>query len=326
MANVLVELFGDIADAIRTKTGGTDKMSPAAFPEKISAIEAGGGGSLPAGIYWRVDSLKVPNAYRQKWFMYNGVLHAWTLTATGLTGSNTVNVYKYVDGAWKSTVTAATLNRYGFVSVSFVEFGGKVHVIGAEAKEHYTYDEINGVVRKNDIPNGVSVGAVFVQDGKLKSHSANDGKVYVWDESADTWATEAKIADAYIYYYFYTVDNVTYACGGKWNACKVNVYENGALTEKCALPNSVYMKGGCVIGARIYSVYDGYSTTCGTLYAYDTETNTLAELGNAPDHDAAYYSVLNTFEQLRLCGFNCDATNSVYNFVMCEVEGDAENG
>lgn len=41
-SNVLAALFSDIANAIRTKTGGTDKMAPAAFPENILGIEGGG--------------------------------------------------------------------------------------------------------------------------------------------------------------------------------------------------------------------------------------------------------------------------------------------
>ena len=39
MANALGTLFGDIAGAIREKTGDTAKMKPAEFPEKIAAIE-----------------------------------------------------------------------------------------------------------------------------------------------------------------------------------------------------------------------------------------------------------------------------------------------
>ena len=46
MSNVLGELFGDIANAIREKTGDTATMKPAEFPSKISGIEVGGGGGL----------------------------------------------------------------------------------------------------------------------------------------------------------------------------------------------------------------------------------------------------------------------------------------
>lgn len=41
MANVLGELFQDIADAIRTKNGNTESMKPNEFPEEILLIETG---------------------------------------------------------------------------------------------------------------------------------------------------------------------------------------------------------------------------------------------------------------------------------------------
>lgn len=43
MSNVLGALFQEIADSIRAKSGDTATMKPTEFPEKISAIEAGGG-------------------------------------------------------------------------------------------------------------------------------------------------------------------------------------------------------------------------------------------------------------------------------------------
>lgn len=44
MSNVLGNLFGEIADAIREKTGGTGTMKPAEFPAQIANIPVGGGG------------------------------------------------------------------------------------------------------------------------------------------------------------------------------------------------------------------------------------------------------------------------------------------
>lgn len=46
MANVLAELFQNVASAIREKTGESGTMKPAEFPDKIRAIEAGGTGDL----------------------------------------------------------------------------------------------------------------------------------------------------------------------------------------------------------------------------------------------------------------------------------------
>lgn len=45
MANVLGELFSDIAGAIREKTGDVATMKPALFPGKIRGISSGGGGT-----------------------------------------------------------------------------------------------------------------------------------------------------------------------------------------------------------------------------------------------------------------------------------------
>lgn len=45
MANVLGTLFGEIAGAIREKTGDTATMKPAEFPEKILGISGGGSGN-----------------------------------------------------------------------------------------------------------------------------------------------------------------------------------------------------------------------------------------------------------------------------------------
>lgn len=42
MSNVLGNLFGEIADAIREKTGGTGTMKPAEFPAEIASIVTGG--------------------------------------------------------------------------------------------------------------------------------------------------------------------------------------------------------------------------------------------------------------------------------------------
>lgn len=44
--NVLGNLFQDIADAIRSKKGGTETMKPNEFPANISALEIGGGNNI----------------------------------------------------------------------------------------------------------------------------------------------------------------------------------------------------------------------------------------------------------------------------------------
>lgn len=45
MANALANLFTDIADSIRSKTGSTEKLSPSEFASQIDSISVGGGGA-----------------------------------------------------------------------------------------------------------------------------------------------------------------------------------------------------------------------------------------------------------------------------------------
>jgi hypothetical protein len=44
MANVLENLFSDIANAIRSKSGENDTMKPIDFPANILELSSGGGG------------------------------------------------------------------------------------------------------------------------------------------------------------------------------------------------------------------------------------------------------------------------------------------
>lgn len=55
MANVLGTLFGDIANAIREKSGESGTMKPAEFPEKISGISTGTNATILEGIPVALD-------------------------------------------------------------------------------------------------------------------------------------------------------------------------------------------------------------------------------------------------------------------------------
>lgn len=59
MANVLGELFGDIASAIREKTGEEGTMKPAAFPDRIRGI-GGSEGEIKENVSWGESSSSDP--------------------------------------------------------------------------------------------------------------------------------------------------------------------------------------------------------------------------------------------------------------------------
>ena len=92
MANVLADLFQNTANAIREKTGDTGTMKPAEFPEKIRAIEAGGGGgaanlvSLLAkenGTYLPFEDIEIGKSYSLKsTFTQEKLLEVYNLSET----------------------------------------------------------------------------------------------------------------------------------------------------------------------------------------------------------------------------------------------------
>jgi hypothetical protein len=61
MANVLGELFQDIADAIREKTGGSGTMKPMDFPLAIAGIETGGSGGVNKNVVVESGEFTAPS-------------------------------------------------------------------------------------------------------------------------------------------------------------------------------------------------------------------------------------------------------------------------
>lgn len=70
MSNVLGTLFGEIADAIRGKTGDTATMKPVDFPAAIAAIETGGGAGDGSGYQFKSGSIK-PASGSAKGYRFN---------------------------------------------------------------------------------------------------------------------------------------------------------------------------------------------------------------------------------------------------------------
>lgn len=106
MANVLGELFGNIAAAIREKTGDTATMKPAEFPDNIRAIETGGGssddvryvtfmsydgteehGRLPVAVGYDCPNPKF-TVTRESTAQYDFVHDAWATEPNGTTDAN----------------------------------------------------------------------------------------------------------------------------------------------------------------------------------------------------------------------------------------------
>ena len=97
MANALGKLFGDIANAIRSKTGEEGAMKPAQFPEKIESIESGS------------DEYNLNLAY--------GMMIRNARPISGDETTLILNKFQTPDGA-----TLGGLNSYSFAGFSKLEY------------------------------------------------------------------------------------------------------------------------------------------------------------------------------------------------------------
>lgn len=265
MSNVLGTLFGDIANAIRVKTGDTATMKPAEFPDKIAAIESGGsggGGSLPAGIYLSSsDVFLKPNNYTQKRFMYNGELYAATgnLQAAGYL----YYIYKWNGSAWEQivSVTDCTMDSAAWYGV---EYNGNFHMI--DNKQHYVFD---GATLTASTSCTGAYSKPFVWQGKLCVYDESY-KAYEWDDDASTWTQFATLSYRAVYPLVYN-DELYFTASSR-----VSKYENGSLTQVATPPkstNSPYR----VVNGEVYACYDHSYYTI--WYRLNMETMEYTEIG-----------------------------------------------
>ena len=96
MANVLGTLFQNIADAIRSKTGGTDTMKPSDFPEHIKNISIGTGGEeMAIELIWEnpepTSDFASQTLQFEKEYKYF-VIEYFTSSGTGNSGETPITV------------------------------------------------------------------------------------------------------------------------------------------------------------------------------------------------------------------------------------------
>lgn len=276
MSNALGTLFGDIANAIREKNGETGTMKPAEFPEKISAIETGGGssggGTLPVGAYWQESGNKKPIKYDQKWFTLNGNVYAIARDGTGAGG--TANIYKLSDGAWTVLVSAFDFG-IPITTINVTEYNGEVHFTGNDTTKHVVWDgTANNPTVKTALPYYIYTDAAFVQNDVLKIHSNYNGTVYAWDAASDTWTAEATIGSKY--YYFYPIGDSVYCI----NSQTVYKYTGAAIEQVGTLTASTKQRES--FGKYIYYTTNGVSYSPYKIYKYDTTTHTDSLVGTLP--------------------------------------------
>lgn len=137
MANVLGTLFGEIADAIREKSGEGGTMKPAEFPAKITAIPTGGGAvEGVATVYFcnydgsalfsrqvfigddcpsPVTQNKLETPTRESTAQYDYTFNGWSLTEGGSASTSalkSITADRTVYAAYSSAVRYYTISFY----------------------------------------------------------------------------------------------------------------------------------------------------------------------------------------------------------------------
>jgi hypothetical protein len=234
----------------------------------------GGGGTLPPGAYWKTLDIPYANSnYAQQWFVFNGELYAFVNKTTG--SSPTKYVYKLVNGAWSTVYTSSTdLTFSNADDIPWVKFNGKIHMVGGESSEHYTFDGTS-IQKMADLPNWAAYQSIFVQNNLLKFYSFYDGNVYVWNETDDTWTLEATIGSKYLYLGFATVNNTTYCC----KSTVLYTYSNGELIQVATGKFSV--SRFFVFNGKIYTS-KSVNKKPDMVLEFDPATLQLREIGYLP--------------------------------------------
>lgn len=237
----------------------------------------GGGGSFPTGLYWKDGGITMPTKYHQQWFSLNGEQYAIATSYSG--AGNWGDIYKYTNGAWAKIITGTSANKYPATigGMNIVEYNGKVHMAGGETKRHKVFDGVS-VTSMNDLPAYCANRSMFVHNNTLKYYSYDDGSVYAWDETSDTWTVEATIASSYTYINF-AVDNKT---GNAYCTKSLTIYKyNGAALEEIGLCS----KWGTALGihnGNLYYRHATYSYTPDAVYRFNIATGIETLIGFLP--------------------------------------------
>lgn len=294
-----------------TAPDGVDGYSP------VTVNVAGSGGGLPAGVYLSAPDAPVINKYRQRRFVFNGVLYATAYKGTG--EGYICYIYKWDGSAW-TTLLSDTTSSYGIgnayidcVSWQAVEYNGKMHFFSG--KYHAVFDGTT-FTAKNALPN--LFVSVCVYQNKLYAYINNTGTIYEWDEGTDAWNTVVQLSTgSWDYYYMYVINDQLYVIKSK----NVYLYNKGALEQIATLSYSPTASKSFRHKNKLYYLQDYSSATYGyfsKVYRFDPITKTEECIGDIPRFSNIYFTLSN--DEISFTGTTASTSDYYSLFVMTIVE------
>lgn len=248
---------------------------------KVTVDVAGsGGGGLPAGVYLTNSPIDAPNTYRQKRFMYKGVLYV--ACSNGVGDGYIYSIHKWDGSAWSAVVTST--GSYGVADARLdvddfriAEYNGKLHIFSG--KYHAIFDGTN-VTASTALPTSDACPVVY-QD-KLWVRCTNNKVLYEWDKTNSAWNTVATF-DKY-YDYPVVVNGDLYFSTYPYKLYK---YEGGSLVELGATSNNTMR---CVVLNGNLYYFASFSSYCRKVMKFDFSTNTETEVGRIPYFSEVFWS------------------------------------
>lgn len=239
-----------------------------------SGGSSGGGGSLPAGAYWKQIQPLVPVNKEHIFFVFNDVLYLCTKTSDG----SGFAIYKFSDE--KYTFVTQVTNTYLYPTIA-CELNGKVHLFVSNASYHYVFDGTT-ITKMSNLSGSPYSGDFFVFNGTIYASYLND--TYQWNESSDTWTVSDLFPSGYKAEnkgIFLVHNNELYSIGDNITSKQICKYENQSMVKILDMP--VYASGSTVSyeKGKVYYIHDVFSPT--DIYCYDIESNTIQKVGSVPN-------------------------------------------
>lgn len=236
-------------------------------------VAGSGGGSLPAGCYWKLFP-KRPDFYVCKMFFRYGKVHFWTKASTSDTK---YDIYVYENGAYTQIATDIMSVQYD----TMIEYNGMLHII-SEVGNHYMLDENWSYISLTTHNYGGVKTPAFIMDGEL--YKKDKTNFYKWIEASDTWeAVTITNCPTTTNMHWLCVHNRNVFIVGAGTIYKVDWDAKTCTTVATGIPSSSGKNSAVVCGDYIFFHANN------KLYKYDINENVYELVDFLPHYIVELY-------------------------------------